>query len=46
MASDSSYLGVNAVPVISNVTAVANSYGDIRVAWDVADPLDGDTYTV
>lgn len=46
VASDSSYLGVNAVPVISNVTAVANSYGDIRVAWDVADPLDGDTYTV
>lgn len=46
VASDSSYLGVNAVPVISNVTAVANSYGDIRVAWDVTDPLDGDTYTV
>lgn len=46
VASDSSYLGVNAVPIISNVTAVANSYGDIRVAWDVADPLDGDTYTV
>lgn len=46
VASDSSYLGVNAVPVISNVTAVANSYGDVRVAWDVADPLDGDTYTV
>lgn len=46
VASDSSYLGVNAIPVISNVTAVANSYGDIRVAWDVADPLDGDTYTV
>lgn len=46
VASDSSYLGVNAIPVISNVTAVANSYGDVRVAWDVADPLDGDTYTV
>lgn len=46
VASDSSYLGVNAIPVISNVTAVANSYGDVRVAWDVTDPLDGDTYTV
>lgn len=46
VASDNSYLGVNAIPVISNVTAVANSYGDVRVAWDVADPLDGDTYTV
>lgn len=46
VASDRSYLGVNAIPVISNVTAVANSYGDVRVAWDVTDPLDGDTYTV
>lgn len=37
---------VDIAPQLINPTAVANSYGDVKIAWDVQFPSSGDIYTV
>lgn len=37
---------VDIAPALTNPTAVANSYGDVKIAWDVQFPSSDDIYTV
>lgn len=37
---------VDIAPALINPTAVANSYGDVKIAWDVQFPSSDDIYTV
>ncbi len=37
---------VDVTPTLSNLSTIANSYGDVKISWDVTAPADNDTYTV